>query len=121
MEAYIILCPTGQDSDGSTYFVVSSNDGVDISLAGLFRQVDSVLGKSFVLFFGILGIDPLCSGSLLYSRLECLGCDSCFFQGLLQDWVLDKRSNDMILCDIRILLSLLDCLRRSQEFERGRT
>jgi hypothetical protein len=65
--AYIVLCPAGQDSDGSTNFLVSANNWIDISLPGLFRQVDSVFGKDLILFFGVLRIDSLRPRSLLNS------------------------------------------------------
>jgi hypothetical protein len=119
--AYIVLCPAGQDSDCSTNFLVSADNWIDISLPGLFRQVDSILGKRLILFFGILRIDSLCSRSLLNSGLECFGCNARFLQCFLQNWIFDKCCNNMILRNVRVLLSLLNGLCSSEEFEGCRT
>src|SRR5208282_1242963 len=73
--------------------------------------------KGFILFFGILGIDPRGPSGLLDRCFECFWSDSSFLQCLFQNWIFYKCCNKMILCNIGILLSFLYCLSRTKQLE----
>src|SRR5690606_34813769 len=55
----VVLRATGQDLDGPSDLLVSSDDGIELALAGLLGEVSAVLLERLVLVFGVLAGDPV--------------------------------------------------------------
>jgi hypothetical protein len=114
---YVILCSAGEDSDCAFDFLVPADNRINISFPRLLSQIDRILCQRLILLLGILRVDTRTPRSLLYRRFPRLGRDPRLLQRLFQYRILGKRSDNVVLRNVRVLLAFLDGLGGAEEFE----
>jgi len=116
-ETYIVLCSAREDSDCPSNFKIPSNDRINLPLPRHLRQINRILRQRFILLLRILRIDPRTPRRLLHGCFPGFGRDARLLQCLLKHRILEERRDNMILGNIGILLSFLNGLGGTEEFE----
>lgn len=100
--------------------MITTNDGVDLSVRGESRQIDCIFRQGVETLLGILGVDPTVSTNLVDGRLESSFGEAGLLNNGLNARVFDKGKEEMVLSDVGIMHGLLNGLGLPEDLNGGR-
>ena len=96
----VVLCPSAENANDPTNFVITTNDRVDLSVRGQSRQIYRILIQRVETLFGIFCVNPTVSTNLADRCFEDGFGEAGLFNYRLDARVLDEGKEEMVLSNV---------------------